>query len=219
MEIPNSSLYNVPREYSQMSTDSTSNIKKAKIYTGIGDQGSTQLVNGEKVPKDHIRVMAYGDIDELNSQIGLFISMAKQKEFNFMSSQLGAQLIQFITQQQHLLFNLGSQFACNDLNLSKQLPKILELHISDLEKNIDIFNNGLPDLKSFVLPGGHLLSSQLHICRTVCRRTERHASILLQNQLITSVDFIYLNRLSDLFFTLARWVNHESNTSEFLWEK
>ena len=181
-----------------------------KIYTKKGDQGLTHLADGEKVCKNSIRINAYGTLDELNSFLGLLIGELKASE-NF------AHEILFCENTQAHLFELGSQLSCENLEFSKNLPVITDHHINNIETQIDQLNDELPELKNFVLPGGHRASSYAHICRTICRRSERIVVELNQEQSINYPAIAYLNRLSDYFFMLARAINHRLNIHTPLW--
>lgn len=182
-----------------------------KIYTKTGDKGTTRLVDGSCVEKFNPRVEAYGCVDELNSIIGLVRS---HLETTITLNELKSPLERI----QSELFSVGSLLATADLEKFKQLPQIGESHISQLENWIDTFSTQLPPLKNFILPAGHLVASQLHICRTACRRAERRSSEIYKAEHQYQNVLIYLNRLSDLFFTWARWVNLKSDHPETLWK-
>lgn len=181
----------------------------SKIYTKTGDAGKTSLIGGTKVPKSHIRISAYGTVDELNSFIGL----------------LGDQLSDTHSREelreiQDRLFTIGSSLACDpNKEISMQIPDLLESDINRLENEIDIMNQVLPEMKSFILPGGNSVVSTAHICRTICRRAERIIVELdgyepLRQPLVIK----YLNRLSDYLFVLARYTGHLLGTEEVKWE-
>lgn len=185
---------------------------KAAIYTRSGDQGKTRLVDGSCVEKFNPRVEAYGTVDELNSYLGLIRShCAENEKWTALSSDL--------EEIQNLLFNIGSLLACSDEALLSKLPGLDQGHIESLEKKIDLYNQPLPELRQFILPGGHLLSSHVHVARTLCRRAERRAAEVLVNSASLETTFIYLNRLSDFLFTAARWINHSLNHAETPWKK
>ncbi len=191
-----------------------SEIKKASIYTKKGDSGQTSLVDGQLVPKSHNRVEAYGDIDELNSVIGVF----KQ---SLVSHPILHDLNPILFKIQNHLFNIGSLLACEDEKILTLLPSLDLNHINWLEKQIDILNDPLPALKEFILPGGHEAAAWAHMARTVCRRAERKvAQILSDSQTLGSSGnlLIYLNRLSDFFFTAARWIHLKSQIAEVRWD-
>lgn len=191
-----------------------------KIYTKTGDKGTTRLVDGSCVEKFNPRVEAYGSVDELNSFIGLTISNLNSHA-NVSSLH---KLESLLTRIQNELFNLGSLLATENPEVAKKLPTLSESHIVHLENTIDQYTSELPALKNFILPGGHLVASSLHICRTACRRAERRTVEVQHLALQKGIDnlspvVIYLNRLSDLFFTLARWVNVHTNHPEVIWKK
>ncbi len=192
-------------------------MSKAKIYTRFGDQGKTRLVDGSTVDKHSDRVDAYGSVDELNSTLGLAVSFLK-KSTNLANSD-SQKLIQNFEKIQNHLFRIGSLLACPDMTTAKSLPPVEQSHIQYLEKLIDELSESLPELKNFILPGGPEAASQLHICRTVCRRCERIVSLLASEEKSYSDCLIYLNRLSDLLFVTARWVNHKTNQPELHWDK
>ncbi len=193
-------------------------MSKAKIYTRFGDQGKTRLVDGSTVDKHNARVDAYGSVDELNSTLGLAVCFAKKSKHAFAGGD-SEKLIQNFEKIQNHLFRVGSLLACPDATTSQSLPPIEQLHIQYLEKLIDELSEALPELKNFILPGGHEVASQLHICRTVCRRSERLVSLLVSEEKFHSNCLIYLNRLSDLLFVTARWVNNKTNHPELHWDK
>lgn len=183
-----------------------------KIYTKIGDKGTTKLVDGSCVEKFNPRVEAYGCIDELNSSLGVVRSyLQAQTIFNDLNTQIE------IVQNQ--LFSVGSLLATSDFSVFQKLPQISDQHISQLEKWIDHYTEPLSPLKNFILPGGDIIASLLHVCRTACRRAERRSSeIFVKDDHYQNV-LIYLNRLSDLLFTWARWINLKQNQPETIWKK
>lgn len=183
-----------------------------KIYTKTGDKGQTSLLGGHRVAKDDLRLQTYGTIDEINSHIGLLQSfIQKDKDQNQTHSVLG-----ILTHIQNDLFLLGSHIACKE-DADRVRYKLQSFEVSKsefLESNIDLMEQNLPPLKNFILPGGSLASSQAHICRTVCRRAERHMVTLNESN---TAGLIYLNRLSDYFFTLARYLNHLQKIEDVPW--
>lgn len=183
-----------------------------KIYTKTGDKGKTKLVDGTSVDKFHPRVDAYGCVDELNSCLGLARSFLKDQD-NISTLDSKIEIIQ------NQLFSVGSLLATAELEVLKKLPQIKTRHIEQLEKWIDDHTEGLPELRNFILPAGHLAAAQLHIARTVCRRAERKSSLLIQNEAHYSEVLIYLNRLSDLLFTWSRWINFKMNIQDTIWKK
>ncbi len=191
-----------------------SQIPKASIYTKKGDLGTTSLVDGSHVSKYHPRVQAYGDVDELNSAIG---ALRDSLNSHFKPDEF-ADLQKTLFKIQNHLFNVGSLLACENLEILRKLPALDETHFEWLEKEIDLLNSQLPKLQAFILPGGHPSSSWAHLCRTICRRSERNVVGLDTSQKPNSDCLIYLNRLSDYFFTLARYIHLKSNTPEVLWD-
>lgn len=183
-----------------------------KIYTKTGDKGKTKLVDGSSVEKFNSRVEAYGCVDELNSQIGLVRSCI-ESETLFATLNLQLEVIQ------NQLFSVGSLLATAEKDVFDKLPQIQLHHIEQLEQWIDLYSTELPALKNFILPGGDLAASYLHVCRTSCRRAERQTSAIFAEANHYQNVLIYLNRLSDLFFTWARWVNLKKNRSETIWKK
>jgi len=180
-----------------------------KIYTKTGDKGTTSLLGGTRVSKSHDRIEAYGTIDELNSWIGLVADQAKHKRS-----------IKTLREIQDRLFTIGSSLACDPGKETKM--KIPDLHESDielLEKEIDRMNEKLPEMKSFLLPGGHTTISGIHIARCVCRRCER-LCIGLQDhqQFVEPLVIKYLNRLSDYLFVLARFIGQRLKVKEIPWK-
>lgn len=176
-----------------------------KIYTKTGDKGETSLVSGERVTKDHLRIEAYGTVDELNATLGLMRDSAPDDKMN--------PLIETI---QSLLFTIGSNLAATDKN-KMALPTIEEQHILDLEAAMDGMDENLEPLKNFILPGGDPSASLAHLGRTVCRRAERRVVSLMEHEAIDGVILRYLNRLSDFLFTLARYYTKAHQGVETPW--
>lgn len=185
-------------------------IKMAlKIYTKTGDKGTTSLIGGTKVPKSHMRIEAYGTIDELNSHIGLccdLIDDLKHKEI--------------LREIQDRLFTIGSSLACDPIKEPKmRLPDLKEEDIILLEKEIDKMDAAMPAMKNFIIPGGHITVSQLHIARCVCRRAERACVKLeLESLEVDQIILKYLNRLSDYLFVLSRFTGQQLNVQEIPWK-
>ena len=173
----------------------------SKIYTRTGDDGTTGLGNGTRVAKDSLRVDAMGDVDELNSLIGLILTEAVPDI-----------LVDTLTQIQHDLFNLGGEICIPDYVILSQA------NIDNLEEAIDTLNDELEPLKEFILPGGTKAASYCHLARTVCRRAERKLITLARDEKVTAVSLKYLNRLSDLLFVLCRIINKEAGVSDVLWQ-
>lgn len=180
----------------------------SKIYTKTGDAGKTSLIGGTKVPKSHIRIQAYGTIDELNSFIGLLNDQISDTHSREMLREI-----------QDRLFTIGSSLACDpDKEIVMKIPDLKESDILLLETEIDQMNAKLPEMKSFILPGGHVSVSAAHICRTICRRAERLIVELDEKERLDQPLIIkYLNRLSDYFFVLARWLGHLLGATETKW--
>ncbi len=176
-----------------------------KVYTKVGDEGKTTLIGSLKVDKDDPRVEAYGDIDELNSHIGLLISMAG----------LVKEIIPFLHNLQSSLFLLSSLIASENYNKKYEVGGC---EIEKIEKEIDRLAEVLPKKESFVYPGGTLISAQSHVCRTVCRRVERRIVTLSRLKNVGENTLPYLNRLSDYFFTLACYINYRDKVDEKKWE-
>lgn len=187
-----------------------------KIYTKTGDNGTTRLVDGSCVEKFNPRVEAYGTADELNSYLGLIFSLLENNEMlNYSNTSLRRQLFDM----QNNLFIVGSLLATADLEVFKKLPQLDPEETLHLEKSIDIMTSELEPLKNFILPTGHVLSSHLHVARTLCRRCERRTVEVANQEPHYENVIIYLNRLSDFLFTAARFVNHRYNTQDILWKK
>ena len=184
-----------------------------KIYTKTGDKGNTSLYGGQRVPKDHIRIEAYGTVDELNASIGLVRDQKIDKETS-----------ENLLKIQNDLFTLGAMLATPKekevLKSGKErlnIPKISEEYISLLETLIDKMNVDLPDMKHFILPGGHTTVSFCHIARCICRRAERICVTLNDLEEIDTHIIMYLNRLSDYLFVLARKLTYDNHCEEIPW--
>jgi cob(I)alamin adenosyltransferase len=186
----------------------------SKIYTKVGDKGETALVGGKMVPKYAPRIEAYGTVDELNACIGL-CRRANQSEAGPDAAR--AQIDQFLERVQNELFNLGSLLATLPEDLGPTQPRIEARHTEALEREIDAWNEHLPPLRSFTLPGGGWTSSYLHLGRTVCRRAERHVAALAAVEPVDVESLRYLNRLSDALYVLGRWNTRERGETEPLW--
>lgn len=190
---------------------------KAKIYTKTGDQGQTSLVGGTRVPKTHPRLEAYGTLDELNSAIGLIRSRlnSAQLPIDSLKTPVEARLIRV----QNNLFDIGSQLACEDDKLRPKLPDLKPDDISALEADMDQWEKDLPALKNFILPGGSELAALAHMARTICRRAERATLKLNEAEAQASAHLVFLNRLSDWFFLLARKLNAAAGLADLPWSK
>jgi cob(I)alamin adenosyltransferase len=180
-----------------------------KIYTKTGDKGSTSLIGGTKVPKNDIRIETYGTVDELNSWIGLVNDQLNDVE-----------LKPELKEIQDRLFTIGSSLATDAEKAPKmKLPDLHQSDIEFLEKKIDFMTGQLPEMKSFILPGGHATVSSIHISRCVCRRAERLAVNMQQHELFVDEKVVqYLNRLSDYLFTLARYAGKKLDAEEIPWK-
>jgi cob(I)alamin adenosyltransferase len=181
-----------------------------RVYTRRGDTGQTSLVGGQRRSKDDPRIDAYGIVDELNSFIGLARQSAAEPAV--------AELAQILLRVQHELFNLGSILATLPEDVHPKQARITSGESEQLEREIDRMNEGLPPLRSFVLPGGSRLNAELHICRTICRRAERAIVALAASAEVDEAILKYLNRLSDALFVWSRWASHRLGSPETLWE-
>jgi cob(I)alamin adenosyltransferase len=179
----------------------------SKIYTKTGDKGTTSLIGGTRLPKDHIKIEAYGSVDELNAWIGVLADAPENRERNA-----------FLKEIQDRLFTIGAELASEPEQNKKKLPELFETDIEALEKEMDLYNETVPTLRAFVLPGGHLLVSFAHVARTVCRRSERQVITLSHNEDVNSLIIKYLNRLSDYLFVLSRKITQEQNAPEIAWK-
>jgi len=191
-------------------------VRITKVYRRTGDKGETALVGGKRVPKDSPRIDAYGTIDELNSIVGL------ARVFNEESLDAG-EAHQFLDgvlcQIQDELFDLGSELATPPEFFKEGMYRVSESEIDRIEKSIDRCQKDLEPLKSFILPGGGRIGAYLHQCRTVCRRAEREILRLSRSEEINSCALKYVNRLSDLFFVLSRWIAKQTGEPEYLWQR
>lgn len=180
-----------------------------KIYTKKGDDGSTQLFGGSRVPKHHLRVECYGGIDELNAHVGLLLTEPLDKQTRH-----------YLKHLQVLLFDIGSHLATDpDKEKSKQhLPQLEDGEITRIELLIDEMQDQLETLQHFILPGGSAAIAQAHVCRTVCRRVERLVSHLSEHEEVHQNILPILNRLSDYFFVVARWIAFQNDVEEIKWE-
>lgn len=177
-----------------------------KIYTKTGDQGQTSLFAGGRVSKDHLRVEAYGTVDELNSVLGVVRSYG-----------VPPQAETWLIQLQNNLFTVGSDLATPLDNTPDWLVRLTEQPVVQLEAAIDLMDTQLEPLKAFILPSGTPPAAMLHVARTVCRRAERITVALGHSEAINPAVLAYLNRLSDFLFTLARWINHQAGVAETTW--
>jgi len=178
-----------------------------KIYTKTGDKGKTSLLGGTRVSKSNERIDAYGTVDELNSFLGLVSDLDPDID-----------RANFIRNLQSRLFTVGSSLAAETSKAKDFKPDLEESDIFDLENAIDIMNESLPEMKNFIIPGGHQLVSTTHVARTVCRRAERLIIKLSGSEDVEDIIIRYLNRLSDYLFVLARKQGHDLNVEEIPWK-
>lgn len=181
---------------------------RKKIYTKTGDTGETSLIGGKRVPKYDIRIDAYGTVDELNSHTGLLKDMITEQHTKGI-----------LTRIQNSLFTAGALLACENGCKAKTLPLLKPEDISLLETEIDTMNSALPELHSFILPGGNTVVSHCHIARCVCRRAERTVALLSNEDKVDELILKYLNRLSDYLFVLARWIAMNTGAEETQWKE
>lgn len=174
----------------------------SKIYTRTGDDGSTGLGNGSRVAKDDARIEAIGTVDELNCAIGLVLC-------EDLPDDVGASLIDI----QHRLFDLGGELSIPDYSL------LDESHVIGLEATLDLLNAELEPLQEFILPGGCEAAARCHLARAVCRRAERRLITLSRSTTVNNAGLRYLNRLSDLLFVMARYLNRDAGEPDVLWER
>lgn len=177
-----------------------------KVYTKKGDGGETSLYGGARIPKDHIRIEAYGTVDELNSYIGVVMAYLTD-----------AEEITFWQGIQSRLFDIGAILASDGRKKGLFLPEIKEAHIEEMEKAIDAMEEKLEPLKYFILPSGHISVAHCHVARTVCRRAERAVVRLSHEDPVAPVLVKYLNRLSDLLFVMARDLGRKFDVEELKW--
>jgi cob(I)alamin adenosyltransferase len=184
-----------------------------RVYTKRGDRGETSLVGGERVQKDAMRIEAYGTVDELNAFVGAALVTAREA-----SQEKLHRLVPMLRRVQHELFNLGSILATRPDQVHEAQPRVREGEVARLEQELDELNEELPQLRSFVLPGGSRLSVELHQCRTICRRAERLCVTLGRDEEVEPASIGYLNRLSDAFFVWSRWADLAQGAPETLWD-
>jgi cob(I)alamin adenosyltransferase len=183
-------------------------MKKSIVYTKTGDQGTTGLIGGTRVPKNHIRLEAYGTTDELNSQLGLLVTYLTEESDR-----------DFVIKVQNKLFSLGAYLATDQEKAQiNGTSNITPNDVTDIEREIDRIDETLPSLHAFVIPGGSRGAAICHVCRTVCRRTERCVLTLAESYFVSSDLLIYLNRLSDYLFILSRKINITEKRDEIFWD-
>jgi cob(I)alamin adenosyltransferase len=178
-----------------------------RIYTKTGDKGQTSLIGGTRVPKHHARIEAYGTVDELNSYIGLI----RDQDIDVHARKM-------LIEIQDRLFTIGSSLASDPGHSKMKIPDLHESDITALEKEMDAMDTQLPEMRSFVLPGGHTTVSYTHIARCVCRRAERLVIALSEDSFVADLVIVYLNRLSDYLFVLSRKLSQDLNAQEIPWK-
>ncbi len=185
-----------------------------KLYTKTGDDGSTGLYGGGRVQKDHPRIEAYGTVDELNSWLGMCASECA------VDHPVEARMYAMLIHLQSRLFDLGADLATpTDSTTQVRVPRIGDRHIAESEAFIDEIDGGNEEIRVFILPGGTMLATHLHVTRTVCRRAERLLVSLNENEPIGNAPIQYLNRLGDLFFAMARRANLARGVADIPWKK
>ena len=177
-----------------------------KVYTKSGDKGKTSLIGGTRVPKSSLKIEAYGTVDELNSHLGFVCDQLKKSERK-----------DFIRNIQNQLFSIGSILAVEEEMDFDHIPKLSMEEVERLEKEMDKMDESLPEMKFFVLPGGHIAVSSCHIARTVCRRAERRVIELSEIEKVDPAIIVYLNRLSDFLFVLSRAITQDLGVDEIPW--
>lgn len=186
----------------------TGMVRINRVYTRAGDDGTTALGGGQRLPKDSPRIEAYGTVDELNSAIGVALALGAAEPIKARLAVV-----------QHVLFNLGADLCILESDKERlPAPRVEARHVEELERWMDDWNAELEPLKSFVLPGGDPAAAQLHVARTVCRRAERRVIALSRQEAVGPYVIPYLNRLGDFLFVAARYQAKLSNTAETLWD-
>ena len=191
------------------------NITISKVYTKKGDKGKTELIGKKNVYKDDIRVKAYGELDELNVIVGgCCQKLSEIKSKNIKLKTLNQEMIVV----QNEIFNLGNMLATVDEVMMENMPQINQDNLNNLEKKINFYNKKLPNLSSFVLPGGSEINIWFNLARTVSRRCERTIVELHKKEPVSDIVLKYINRLSDAFFVWGRWINFNLKIDEELWD-
>jgi len=195
------------------STEGICRMKKSKLYTKGGDKGETSLVSGTRLSKSSKRISLYGEVDELNSALGMSIALLEESNENF--SLIESELMEI----QSNLFNIGSRLACETDAWDKyKLPEVRSEALGNIEVLIDQLDSELPELKEFILPGGSKAAAYLHVTRTICRRVERQLVEFLKEDELPAGSLQLMNRLSDLLFVSARYVNHKLEVIDIPWK-
>lgn len=184
---------------------------KSKVYTLTGDKGTTSLVGGQRVDKDNMRVEAYGTVDELNSHIGVLVSLLRGN-----CDEATATILYKV---QNRLFNLGAYLATQTTDPDSPIYGLTIDDVTTIEAHIDRMDEALPPMRSFILPGGCHAAAQADVCRTVARRAERRVITLAHNAAVNPLAMQFLNRLSDYFFILSRYINVQNHFDEIFWDK
>lgn len=190
-------------------------MRITKVYTKTGDKGKTRLAGGQQVWKDSLRVEAYGTVDELSAALGVARALALHETEGSVRETVGREL----RWMQNKLFDIGGLLATAPGQSFENMPRIDVQDVNRLEKLIDGWQQDLQPLKEFILPGGGLTPSALHLARTICRRAERCCVRLMRREPLDTAILVYLNRLSDALFVLARWVSKRLGEPELLWER
>jgi cob(I)alamin adenosyltransferase len=188
-------------------------MRITKVYTRTGDKGKTRLAGGQSVWKDSLRVEAYGTVDELNASLGVVRALWLVKTERMMRVQVEGEL----RWMQNKLFDIGGLLATAPGQAFPNMPRVEAQDVTRLERLIDGWQKDLQPLKEFILPGGGMIASSLHLARTICRRAERRCVSLMRKEPVDREIIAYLNRLSDALFVLARWIAHHSGEKELLW--
>lgn len=190
-------------------------MRITNVYTKTGDKGKTRLAGGQSVWKDSLRVEAYGTVDELNAALGVVRALWLSEAKGPMQIQVEREL----RWMQNKLFDIGALLATAPGQSFPNMPRVEAQDVTRLERLIDGWQKELQPLKEFILPGGGMIASSLHLARTICRRAERECVRLARAEPVDKTLIIYLNRLSDALFVLARWVAHRLGEKELLWER
>ena len=192
-------------------------VRLTRIYTKGGDKGTTSLVGGTRIDKGHLRVEAYGTVDETNAAVGLARAFGARERDR--CPEATDRLDEELRRIQNLLFDVGGELAAREGDHLEGQPLVTKADVEWLEQLIDELNGELGPLDSFLLPGGGVVSASLHQARTVCRRAERTDQRLADEEPVGPFVAPFLNRLSDAFFVLSRWTSHRSGEREHLWRK